>query len=134
MGLAVPEEAFIHHGHLVGRSAPFAHENGAGSRQRARWRLGRVGRVVTKHTCQQPVEFLGDRSGEPAVAPFLPRIGNSERKNISSQRRRRRAGKFPLPEYAQFSTRLLLQVVDLDTHITIVMHWFPASMVGWHRR
>ena len=81
-------------------------------------RLGRVGRVVTKHTCQQPVEFLGDRSGEPAVAPFLPRICNSERKNISSQRRRCLAGKFSLPEYAQFSTRLLLQVVDLDTHIS----------------
>jgi hypothetical protein len=65
MGLAVPEEAVIHHGHLVGRSAPFAHQNGAGSRQRARRRLGRVGRVVMKHTCQQPVEFLATGLASP---------------------------------------------------------------------
>ena len=132
MGLAVPEEAVIHHGHLVGRSAPLAHENGAGSRQRTRCSLGRVGRVVTKHTCQQSVEFLGDRSGEPTVAPFLPRICNCERKNISSQRRRCLAGKFPLPEYAQFSTRLLLQVGSRYSHYDRDA-WFPACMVGRHR-
>jgi hypothetical protein len=91
-----------------GSALPFIMtSNRRSRRQRARCRLGRVGRVVTKHTCQQPVEFLGDRSGEPAVAPLLPRICNSERKNISSQRSRCLAGKFPLPEYAQFSSAAL---------------------------
>jgi hypothetical protein len=33
---------------------------------------------------QAVVSILGDRSGEPAVAPLLPRICYCERKNISS--------------------------------------------------
>jgi len=69
--------------------------------------------------CEDRSDRNGDRSGEPAVAPFLPHICHCERKNVSSQRRRCLAGKFPLPKYAQFGTRLL------DTHIGIVMHWFP---------
>jgi hypothetical protein len=43
--------------------------------------------AVTEHTGKQPVEFLGDRLGEPAVQLFLPRIGNTERENVSAQRR-----------------------------------------------
>src|SRR3954464_2886282 len=59
----VPNEAVVHHCYLMGRSAPFAHQNGAGSRERCGCRFWRTGPVVTKHTCKQAVEFLRDRFG-----------------------------------------------------------------------
>ena len=119
IGLAVPEEAVIHHGHVVGRSPPFAHQHGARPRQRACSSVGRIGCFIAKHASQQPVELLGHRSGEPAVAPFLPRIGDAKRQNVTSERPWCLACNLPLPEYAQLSTRLLLQVVDVDIPIAI---------------
>jgi len=76
MGFAVPEKAVIRHGDVV------AHQDGAGSRQWLGWKLGRTV-AVTERTGKQPVEFLGDRLGQAAVAPFLPRIGNAERQNVT---------------------------------------------------
>jgi hypothetical protein len=45
------------------------------------------------------------RSGESAVAPLLPRIGDAKRKNVTSQRPWCLAGKFLFPKDAQLSTR-----------------------------
>src|SRR5438132_13172429 len=72
IGRSVPNEAVIHYGHLVGRAAPFAQQNGASSRERCRYGFGRIRPVVTKHTCKDAVEFLCERFREPAMAPFLP--------------------------------------------------------------
>ena len=85
MGLAVPEESVFRHRDVVGDSMPFAHQDGAGSRQGGGGKLGRIV-AVAERTGEQPVEFLGDRPGEATVVPFLSRIGNAERQNVSSER------------------------------------------------
>ena len=64
MGLAVPQKAFIRHGDVVGRSLPLTNQDGAGSRQWFGRKLARVV-AVAEHMGKQPVEFLGDRLGEP---------------------------------------------------------------------
>ena len=97
MGLAAPEEAFIRHGGVVGCSLPLTNQDGAGARQWFGRKLARVV-AVAEHSGKQPVEFLGDRLGEPAVQPFLPRIGNTERENVSAQRRGWFLGKLFYPQ------------------------------------
>ena len=86
MGLAVPEEAFIRHRDVVGCSLPLTNQDGAGARQWFGRKLARVV-AVAEHSGKQPVEFLGDWLGEPAVQPFLPRIRNAEREKVTAQRR-----------------------------------------------
>src|SRR6266478_6451152 len=113
-----------------GSALPFAHQNGAGSwKRRCGW-LGRVGRTLTKRTDQQAVEFLGDRLGEPAVASFLPRVGNPERKNVTPQRPRWLTGKLTLPEYTQFGARQLFQVFNRDIHIAVVKYGGSSQWPG----
>jgi hypothetical protein len=97
MNIAVPEKAIIRHGDVVGRSPPLAHQNGAGARQRRRRRLVRIGGAVAKHPCRQPIEFLGHGLGEPAVVPFLSRIGDAEGENVSAERRGWALGKLFCP-------------------------------------
>ena len=105
MSLAVPEIPIINDGHPVGRPAPLTHKCGAGPGQRACCSPRRIGCFILKHTSQQPIQLLGHRSGEPAIAAFLPRIGNAKLQNVTSKHPWRLATKFLLPEHAQFSTR-----------------------------
>ena len=87
----------IGNNHLMLYAVPFAQQNGAGSRERCRYGFGRIRPVLTKHTCKEAVEFLCERSREPAMTPFLPSIGNPERENVAPAGAERRAD----PDLAQ---------------------------------
>jgi hypothetical protein len=119
MGFAVPEKAVIGHRDVVGCSLPLAHQDGARSRDWFGWKLGRI---VAAGTGKQPVEFLGDRLGQAAVAPFLPRIGNAERQNVTAQRWGWLLGKLFCPKCPQFGARQLFKVFEVDDHIPVVRH------------
>src|SRR5438874_2096603 len=115
MGLAVPQEAVIHYGDMVSGPLPFAHQNGPGPRQRRCRR--RVGRTVGKGMGEQPVQLSGDWFCQPAVAPFLSRMGNGECEHIASKVCRWFVRKLLGPKGTQFSTGQWIEVelrLDLD--------------------
>src|SRR6266852_5077749 len=128
--LTVPEEAVIHHGHVVRCSLPFAHQDGAGSRKRCCGRPGRAGGAVTKCARKQPVEFLGDRPGEPSIEPFLPRISNGEGKNVTPQGRWWLVAKLPLPKCPQFCPRQFFEHFEIDVHNRLVTHGGSSQWPG----
>src|ERR1700722_1973982 len=130
--LTVPEEAVIHHGHVVCRSLPFAHHDGAGSRKRCCGRPGRAGGAVTKCVRKQPFEFLRDRPGEPSIPPFLPRVSNGKGKNVTPQCRWRLVAKFPLPKCPQFRSRRFFEYFKVDIHDRSVTHGRVLSMAKRH--
>src|SRR5712671_3931756 len=132
--LTVPEEAVIHHGHVVRCSLPFAHQDGAGSRKRCCGRPGRAGGAVTKCARKQPVEFLGDRPGEPSIEPFLPRVSNGEGKNVTPQGRWWLVAELPLPQCPQFCPRQFFEYFKVDVHNRLVKHGGVLSMARRHRR
>ena len=102
MSLAIPEEAVIHNGHVVGDSLPFAHQNGPGPRKWNCRCLRPLGCAVVQNAIEQPIKLICDRPYKAAVEAFLPRVGNSEGEDIASEARRWFVAKFLRPERTQF--------------------------------
>jgi hypothetical protein len=114
MGLAVPNEAIIHNGDVVGGSLPFTHQNGPGPRERGCQGAGTLGCTVAQGTVEESIKLICDRLCEPAVKSFLPRIGNCERENVASEACRRFVAKFLRSERTRLSARQSIEVVDIQ--------------------
>src|SRR5262249_475546 len=103
IGAAVPQKAIFGDGNVVGCTLPFSHQNRSAARKWSGYGCGRLGWIAAEHLVKQPRQLLGDWFAEATVSAFLPRIGDAERKNVTTQRRRRSLAKFLSPEYPQLA-------------------------------
>jgi hypothetical protein len=62
---------------------------------------------------KQTIQFSGDRFTKATLAALLPRIGNSERENVPTERSRRMLPELLGPERPQFATGQPIEAVNI---------------------
>ena len=62
---------------------------------------GCLGCIIPQDAGEQPIQLLGNRSGEATLMAFLPRIGDAECKHVTSKGRRWPLAKLLRPECTQ---------------------------------
>ena len=95
MGAPVPEKSIGHHGHLMSRALPFAHQDGPGPGELRRLAVALVRSAVgtgavlptrparsRERPIEQLVKLARHRFWKPAVVALLPRMRDGERKQI----------------------------------------------------
>src|SRR5262249_5310141 len=101
IGAAVPQKAIFRDRDVVGCILPFTNQNGSAARKRTRQR--HLGSIASEHLVKEPSQLLGDRFAEATLAAFLTRIGNAERKYVTTKRHRRLLAKHVSPERPQLA-------------------------------
>ena len=108
----VPQKAIIHDGDVVGSTLPFTHQNAPAARKRSGQSRRRLGSIASEHPVKQPSQLLDDRFAETTLTAFLTRIGDAERKDVSTQRSRRLLAKLLSPDRAQLAAQYPIKIVD----------------------
>jgi hypothetical protein len=63
---------------------------------------------------KQPSQLLGDWFGEATLTAFLPRVGNAERENVTTERGQRLLTEFLSSKRTQLATGQPIKVMDID--------------------
>src|SRR5262245_54133635 len=108
----VPQKAIIHDGDVMGSTLPFPHQNCSAARKRSRQSPRRLGPITMEHLVKQPSQLLGDRFAETTLTAFLTRIGDAERKDVSTKRSWRLLAKLLSPDRAQLAAQYPIKIVD----------------------
>src|SRR5262249_15989618 len=108
----VPQKAIIHDVDVVGSTLPFTHQNCSAARKRSGQSRRRLGSIASEHPVKQPSQLLGDRFAETTLTAFLTRIGDAERKDVSTKRSRRLLAKLLSPDRAQLASQYPIKIVD----------------------
>src|SRR5262249_41407282 len=101
--------------------------------RQSHWHLGAI---ASEHLGKQPSQLLFDGFSKATQMAFLSRVGNAERKDVTTQRSRRLLTKLLNPECAQRAAGQAIKVRDTDlpitaaiAHASLVARW----RLSWRR-
>src|SRR5262249_41385948 len=117
---------------VMAGALPFPDQNGSAARQQGHHIRGLRGSIATQNLIKQTIELSGDRFTKATLAALLPRIGNSERENVPTERSRRMPIKLLGPERPQFVTGQPIEVMNIGRGVAGAIV-YPA-MFRWRRR